>query len=230
MKYKSLWIGVFALIAVLGTYLTVKNDTWMAETKKTKIVIALDAGHGGFDPGKVGINQALEKDINLAITLELRDLLEKKGYQIVMTRETDTGLYAEGDSNKKRADMNKRVSVINESGASIAISIHQNSFSQESSHGVQVFYHQQSEEGKNLALIMQKTIKEILDDGNHREAKSNDSYYMLRQTQCPLVIVECGFLSNWKEAGLLVTEEYQKKMAEAIFAGLEAYLNTEPVM
>lgn len=226
MKYKSLWIGVFALIAVLGTYLTVKNDTWMAETKKTKIVIALDAGHGGFDPGKVGVNQALEKDINLAITLELRELLEKKGYQVVMTRETDTGLYSEGDSNKKRADMNKRVSVINESGASIAISIHQNSFSQESSHGVQVFYHQQSEEGKNLALVMQKTIKEILDDGNHREAKSNDSYYMLRQTQCPLVIVECGFLSNWKEAGLLITEEYQKKMAEAIFAGMEAYLNT----
>lgn len=226
MKHKSLWIGVFALIAVLGTYLTVKNDTWMAETKKTKIVIALDAGHGGFDPGKVGVNQALEKDINLAITLELRDLLEKKEYQVVMTRETDTGLYAEGDSNKKRADMNKRVSVINESGASIAISIHQNSFSQESSHGVQVFYHQQSEEGKNLALVMQKTIKEILDDGNHREAKSNDSYYMLRQTQCPLVIVECGFLSNWKEAGLLITEEYQKKMAEAIFAGIEAYLNT----
>lgn len=226
MKHKSLWIGVFALIAVLGTYLTVKNDTWMAETKKTKIVIALDAGHGGFDPGKVGVNQALEKDINLAITLELRDLLEKKEYQVVMTRETDTGLYTEGDSNKKRADMNKRVSVINESGASIAISIHQNSFSQESSHGVQVFYHQQSEEGKNLALVMQKTIKEILDDGNHREAKSNDSYYMLRQTQCPLVIVECGFLSNWKEAGLLITEEYQKKMAEAIFAGIEAYLNT----
>lgn len=226
MKHKSLWIGVFALIAVLGTYLTVKNDTWMAETKKTKTVIALDAGHGGFDPGKVGVNQALEKDINLAITLELRDLLEKKGYQVVMTRETDTGLYTEGDSNKKRADMNKRVSVINESGASIAISIHQNSFSQESSHGVQVFYHQQSEEGKNLALVMQKTIKEILDDGNHREAKSNDSYYMLRQTQCPLVIVECGFLSNWKEAGLLITEEYQKKMAQAIFAGMEAYLNT----
>lgn len=226
MKHKSLWIGVFALIAVLGTYLTVKNDTWMAETKKTKTVIALDAGHGGFDPGKVGVNQALEKDINLAITLELRDLLEKKGYQVVMTRETDTGLYTEGDSNKKRADMNKRVSVINESGASIAISIHQNSFSQESSHGVQVFYHQQSEEGKNLALVMQKTIKEIMDDGNHREAKSNDSYYMLRQTQCPLVIVECGFLSNWKEAGLLITEEYQKKMAQAIFAGMEAYLNT----
>ena len=191
-----------------------------------KCTIVIDAGHGGFDPGKVGVNNALEKEINLAIAEKLKVLLEQNDVQVIMTRETDEGLYQESDSNKKNADLKKRVEIINSSDAVIAVSIHQNSFPQESSKGAQVFYHSKSQEGKILSEIIQEQIKESIGDGNHRVAKSNESYYMLKKTEIPLVIVECGFLSNWKEAELLVDDTYQAKMAWAIHLGIMNYINT----
>jgi N-acetylmuramoyl-L-alanine amidase len=195
------------------------------EGEKTKVTIVIDPGHGGRDPGKVGVNGALEKDVNLAIALKLKDLLEQNDINVIMTRTEDIGLYSETDSNKKQVDLNKRVEIINNSDAAFAISIHQNSFSQENVKGAQVFYHIQSEEGRVLAGILQEQIKETINDGNHRKAKSNTNYYMLKHTLCPLVIVECGYLSNWTEAKLLVDEDYQEKMAWAIHLGILKYLN-----
>lgn len=145
----------------------------------------------------------------------------------VLTRESDEALHGEGENGSKQDDMKRRVDAMNEAKGVLTVSIHQNSFTQESSHGAQVFYHPQSEEGKKLALLMQSTIKEIIADDNHREAKSNDSYYILRKTEGLVIIVECGFLSNYKEAELLITEEYQDKMAQAICAGLVKYLESE---
>jgi N-acetylmuramoyl-L-alanine amidase len=197
------------------------------EKRKGEICIVIDPGHGGRDPGKVGINGALEKDINLAIALRLKDLLEQNDIHVIMTRTEDVGLYSESDSNKKRVDLNNRIKIINSSNAAFAISIHQNSFSQESVKGAQVFYHTQSEEGNILAVTLQEQLKETIKDGNHRKAKSNTSYYMLKHTTCPLVIVECGYLSNRAEAALLVEEEYQEKMAWAIHLGIMKHLNKE---
>ena len=111
------------------------------EGEKTKVTIVIDPGHGGRDPGKVGVNGALEKDVNLAIALKLKDLLEQNDINVIMTRTEDIGLYSETDSNKKRVDLNKRVEIINNSDAAFAISIHQNSFSQENVKGAQVFHH-----------------------------------------------------------------------------------------
>jgi N-acetylmuramoyl-L-alanine amidase len=193
--------------------------------QSNKITVAIDAGHGGFDPGKVGINNALEKVINLSIAYKLKSLLEQNDILVIMTREDDNGLYQKSVGNKKREDMKKRVAIINSSDAVIAISIHQNSFTQESSRGAQVFYYQKSVDGKMLAEIIQEKIKKSLKDGNKRAAKSNDSYYMLKQTNCPLVIVECGFLSNKKEANLLCDDYYQEKMAWAIHMGIMEYIN-----
>lgn len=196
------------------------------EKRTDGITIVIDPGHGGRDPGKVGVNEALEKDINLAISLRLRDLLEENDIKVIMTRTEDMGLYSETDSNKKRVDLNKRIEIINSSNTVFAISIHQNSFSQENVKGAQVFYHAQSEEGTALAMAIQDQLKETIKDGNHRKAKSNTSYFMLKHTICPLVIVECGYLSNWTEAKLLVDPEYQEKMAWAIHIGIIKYLNT----
>lgn len=190
-----------------------------------KVIIVIDPGHGGRDPGKVGVNNALEKDINLAISLRLKDLLELNNIHVIMTRTEDEGLYSEMDSNKKRADLNKRVEIINSSNSIFAVSIHQNSFSQESIKGAQVFYHSQSDQGRILATTLQEQLKETIKDGNHRKAKSNSDYYMLKHTDCPLVIVECGYLSNRTEAALLVDEEYQEKMAWAIHLGIMKHLN-----
>jgi len=194
-------------------------------TDSENVIIAIDAGHGGLDPGKIGVNKALEKDINLKIAMKLKYLLEEKNIKVVMTREEDMGLYNKTDRDWKRADMRNRVSIINSSNALFAVSIHQNSFSQESSRGAQVFYHQNSQNGKIIAETIQERIKQEIKDGNHRLAKANRSYYMLRYTRCPLVIVECGFLSNWREANLLNDDAYQDKMAEAICLGILESIN-----
>lgn len=194
--------------------------------KSNNITVVIDAGHGGFDPGKVGINHALEKDINLSIAYKLKNLLEHNDIKVVMTRKDENGLYKKSDRDKKRADMKTRVNIVNSSDAFIAISIHQNSYIQEKYKGAQVFYYQRSEEGKILAEILQESIKKSINDGNHRMAKSNISYYMLKNADCPLVIVECGFLSNWKEANLLCEDDYQENMAWAIHLGIMEYINS----
>jgi N-acetylmuramoyl-L-alanine amidase len=185
--------------------------------------IVLDAGHGAFDPGKVGVNGAKEKEINLSIAKKLQTYLHAAGFTVHMTRESDEALYGEGDSNKKSADMRSRIRTIEEKKPEFAVSIHQNSFTQESSFGAQVFYYESSKQGKTLAEYLQTTIKTVIADENHREATANESYYLLRKSPCPMVIVECGFLSNPREAELLVTEEYQDKMAWAICFGIVEY-------
>lgn len=193
--------------------------------QKDKITVVLDAGHGGRDPGKVAVNGALEKDINLSIAQKLKTLLEQNDINVVMIRNDDSGLYSESDSNKKAADMRNRVDIINKSEATLAISIHQNSFTQESIKGAQVFYYNNSDEGKKFAENMQEQLKKSLQDGNKRMAKANDSYYMLKKVECPIIIVECGYLSNNTEAALLNDENYQERMAFAIHLGLLSYLN-----
>ncbi|HIR05720.1 MAG TPA: N-acetylmuramoyl-L-alanine amidase [Candidatus Copromonas faecavium] len=190
-------------------------------------VVVIDAGHGGNDPGKVAVNGGLEKDINLEIAGRLKWYLEQSGIQVVMTRETDEGLYTAADSRKKTADMNRRCELINESGAVLAVSIHQNSYHEESVFGGQVFYYADSQKGRELAEILQERFGYVLGEGNRRQAKANESYYLLLHAECPTVIVECGFLSNWREAALLQEEEYQDRMAYTIHMGILEYLNKE---
>ena len=181
----------------------------------------LQSAHGGGDPGKIGVNNALEKDINLAIGEKLKTALEKENIQVVLTRETDEML-----AESKSEDMKKRVQIMNDAKAKLVVSIHQNSYVTERESGAQVFYYSNSEKGKELALVLQENLKK-LDMGNRREAKANDSYYILRHTDVPTVIVECGFLSNWEEAQKLTTEEYQQELAQVICDGILQYIREE---
>lgn len=192
--------------------------------KKKNVKVVIDAGHGGFDPGKIGINQELEKDINLSVALKLQKRLEDNGITVVMTRHEDVDLGQEGAANKKKSDMSSRVALINEAEADLCVSIHQNSYSSEKVKGAQVFYYSGSDSGKNLAASIQNALKEKLQDGNRRSEKSNDSYYLLLKSKCPAVIVECGFLSNWEEATNLKDDYYQERLAEAICEGILCYL------
>ncbi len=180
------------------------------------IVVVIDPGHGGNDPGKVSSNGILEKDINLQIAMCLKEELEKLGIKVVMTRETDICLAVEGATNKKSSDMKNRVELINDLNPTCMISIHQNSFSDQSVSGAQVFYYSGSEDSKNLADNIQQKIVEIVDSDNNRKVKTGDDYYILRKTTCPGVIVECGFLSCPGETANLVDKEYQRKIAVAI--------------
>lgn len=188
--------------------------------------VAIDPGHGGNDPGKVGVNDELEKDINLQIALMLKDVLEDSGIKVTMTRDSDVALYDSDGGSKKLSDMRKRMSIVEESKADILVSIHQNSYTSESVKGAQVFYYSGSEEGKNLSECIQANIRKNIDENNSRPSKANDNYYILLHSKCPAVIVECGFLSNYEEAAKLSDKDYQKKMAEAVAGGIKDYFSS----
>ncbi len=227
-KIKSnwkLWAVVFVLAAVIVAA-TVRIDgrpVLNITGRGTKALIVVDAGHGGFDPGKVGTAGTLEKDINLMIAKKLQNVLEDSGYQVIMTRESDTALCDSGATRKKMEDLKNRVAIINDNKPALAVSIHQNSFSA-GTKGAQVFYYQDSEPSREFASVLQNTVKEELADGNKRVEKGNGSYYMLKKTEGVFAIIECGFLSNPTEEVMLNSDDYQQKMAEAIAEGIENYL------
>ncbi len=204
---------------------TEKQEENRTEGQKEQICIVVDAGHGGSDPGKVGINNALEKDVNLQIAGMLKKFLEAEDVKVVMTREDENGLYDENASNKKVQDMKRRLEIIEEADPLLVVSIHQNSYHEEYVKGAQVFYYKTSEKSRELAELLQDTLR-TLDTENKRQAKGNDSYYLLKKTQKPIVIVECGFLSNTDEAQKLVTPYYQEKLAWNIHMGIMKYVNT----
>ena len=228
-KYRS----VIVLVLILTTVAITKqlNEDVMLEVfgPKPKVLatVVLDAGHGGMDPGKVGVAGTLEKELNLELVYRVKRLLEQNNVRVVLTRESDAGLYTDADSNKKSADMRKRIEIIEKEAPALVVSIHQNSYTSPSCKGAQVFYYEGSENGKALAERLQSVIKETLADGNTREAKANGSYYMLKKSVYTSVIVECGFLSNPEEEALLLREEYQEKIAWAIHLGILQYLNNE---
>lgn len=227
MKKKiDIIMAVIMLVSVFYVSFFHGSDTRNAQivsVADSKIIV-VDAGHGGVDPGKIGANGAKEKDINLIIAKKLAKKLTDNGYSVIMTREDDSGLYEEDDVNKKASDLKKRCEIADNGNASLMVSIHQNSFSGSEVKGSQVFYYTHSDEGKLIAQAIQSSLKRMVNPSNTRAAKTNDSYYLLIHTKCPTVIVECGFLSNPEEAYLLTDDEYQEKLAIAIFTGIDEYI------
>lgn len=221
IEFLFLVILLITLITISGK---MENYVSSSAVDAKKIEVVLDPGHGDSDPGKIGINQALEKDINLSIAKKVQSRLKKEGVQVLMTRENDEMLAKESDTNKKIQDMKARVQLMNESSPKLVVSIHQNSYTDERIHGAQVFYYAQSAEGKEVAEIMQKALLKV-DESNKRQAKPESTYYILKRTKPPTIIVECGFLSNREEAELLVSDDYQEKLADAITAGILACLS-----
>lgn len=221
-KIGLLFILIFLLSAI---FLNWRLGQYVSESrvKKVEKVVVIDAGHGAEDPGKVGVNGALEKDLNLQVAKKVKKRLEDEGVRVVMTREDDKGLYDENASNKKLADMKKRVRIINEEKPDLAVSIHQNSYTGSNVKGAQVFYFEDSKIGEDAALLMQEELR-TFDVDNTRQAKANNTYYMLKKTNVPTIIVECGFLSNPEEAKKLTTEEYQEQIAQAICSGIIKWL------
>ena len=198
------------------------------QVKKAERTIVIDAGHGGDDPGKIGIGGALEKDINLEISKKLQKCLEKEGIRVVMTRKDGDSLAEPGAANQKQSDMRKRCDIIEKEDPVFTVSIHQNSYPQESVHGPQVFYYTQSEPGRLLAGCIQDALNTDLQVDRPREIKANNTYYLLKRSKSPTVIVECGFLSNRAEEAKLATEEYQDRVAQAVYRGIMECLKDCP--
>ena len=217
---------LFALAVLAGLLFAgdkVRTYVSVQQENVRRNLVVLDPGHGGKDPGKVGADEELEKDINLAISQKVREKLEEDGMEVVMTREEDVML-SDGDAdNKKLEDLNRRIGIINEQQPAIAVSIHQNSYSDPAVRGAQVFYFTHSDKGKQAAEALQKELLEF-DQENTRDIKANDTYYLLKKTEVPTVIVECGFLSCPGEAELLTDEAYQEELAGAIAKGIESWV------
>lgn len=196
-----------------------------ANEREARICIVLDAGHGLWDPGKIGVGGSLEKEINLQITMKLKSLLENGDFQVVLTREQDGELTDGSKSDTKAGDMKNRCRIIEEADPIFTVSIHQNSYTTADVKGAQVFYYGQSKEGAELAAHIQRSLVSRVDPKNHRVEKANESYYLLKKTSSPTIIVECGFMSNPREEELLNQEEYQEKLAWAIYMGICTYLS-----
>lgn len=209
--------AAFMVIPLAGGVATATANQNMTKTVLTGKTIAIDAGHGGYDPGAIGVSGSLEKDINLALALKVQTLLMAEGAEVVMTRKEDTCF-----SETKRTDLNARADLVAKARAEIFLSIQCNALPQSSCRGAQVFYYPGSAEGERLAVALQTSLRDAAPD-NTREALAGGTIYILRALKIPAVIVEVGFLSNPAEEALLLTEEYQDKMAAAIVGGLRRY-------
>lgn len=204
-------------------------STQISETVQ-KPIIVLDAGHGGADGGCVSVNNKCEKDINLNILLSLRDMLNIMGYETQCTRESDISIHDEGIqglAKQKKSDMDNRLAIFNKFDSAIAISIHQNQFTDEKYSGAQMFYSPKVTGSEQLASIMQKQFVSKLQPENTRETKPvGDELFLLNNAKCPAVMIECGFLSNHEEAAKLEDENYQKQIAFTIFSGISEFKST----
>lgn len=216
--------GQTGILQETGPEETFRSGNTAGERQPGQECIIIDPGHGGADPGKVGVNGALEKDINLQMAYILKEQLEAEGFYVILTRTSDEIPGSENGDITKVQDLQNRIRLIAEEDPLLVISIHQNSYPQESVRGAQVFYYETSEEARQLAECIQRQLILAADDGNHRQVKGNTSYFLLKKTPVTTVIVECGFLSNWQEAALLQQEDYQRLMTGAIVDGILEYL------
>jgi len=191
--------------------------------------VVIDAGHGGMDGGAESRSGTTEKNINLAIATEVKRLAQADGWRVVMTREEDRLLGRQEGSirSKKTQDLKARKEIIDKEKPLVAVSIHLNSFKQDPSvRGAQVFY--PSGPGDETVLSASKTLAETiqselvagLDDGTDRAALFKKDVLIFKNPKSPIVIVECGFLSNDIEAKKLEGREYQLKMAQLIYIGI----------
>ena len=200
-----------------------KDNVRLKNTEKKTILV--DPGHGGIDGGGVSKKGILEKDINLAISLKLKDELKKSGFNVILSREEDVGLYSDRGRirDKKREDLKNRCLLKEKSGCHMFISIHQNMFPQTQYYGAQVWY-SKTGDSKMLAHIVQENLKVDLNGGNKRvEKPAVEGYRILQCSTIPSIIVECGFLSNVAEEEKLRTEDYQKKIAQSIAKSVIQY-------
>lgn len=167
-----------------------------------------------------------EAESNLKIALKVQNLLEQSGATVILTRSDENAIY-DIDSKtlrqKKISDIHNRVKIGNESSADIFVSIHLNKIPQQQYWGWQTFYKPESTEGQKLASSIQNSLNASIQKENTRVPMKIDNVYIIKHVEIPTTIVECGFLSNQEEEQLLLTDEYQNKLAWGIYTGIMDY-------
>lgn len=246
MKIKKIILGVLLLsvICMLPTYNEIirtsvkmvnskSNNKMESSAEAIPIVLVLDAGHGGFDGGASSINGIYEKNINLLIAKRIQSIAENYNIEVIMTRMTDTALIGKTNKTikeKKREDLINRRKVIDESNGDLVISIHLNSFSQDSRvRGAQVFYPSKNcspltyEVSKNFSELLQNKLEKNIDDGKERTAMEKNDIFLFQNVTKPTILVECGFLSNPIDLKNLQNTCYQNRLAITIIETIIDY-------
>lgn len=216
----------FVALVILILQLSLCSCGNYTETAADAQVIIIDAGHGGEDSGAVGTNGVFEKDINLEIAFLMRDELVSRGYTVILSRGDDRMLYAEEENIKgirKICDLKNRVKIFNSYENAVVVSIHMNSFSSSKYYGTQI-YHSENPDSKILAEKIMQSVREDLQPDNKRPLKSSNGIYILENTEHPIVLVECGFLSNPDECEKLSEKEYQKRLSFSMVCGIIKYM------
>lgn len=223
-------LGIFLVILILLFTLNmskINND--YEETVSLPVsgkTIVIDAGHGKPDEGAEVGDGTTEAETNLKISLKLQNLLEQSGCTVLLTRSDENGIYdidSKTLKQKKISDIKNRVKIGNQSSADIFVSIHLNKIPQEQYDGWQTFYNEKSEDGKKLAVSIQKSLNEAIQKENNRVASKIQNIYIIKNVEIPTTIVECGFLSNEKEKQDLMTDAYQNRLAWGIYNGIINY-------
>lgn len=220
-KLLLICIGIVLLLNIT-TYFAVVPRVYAC--KKEDFVIVIDPGHGGIDPGVVGKDYGVkESDLNLDIAKALKRRFYTDGITVVLTRTADNGLYGNVSEGFKLRDLKNRIKVAEDVGADLYISIHINEYSDRNRRGAQVFYKAGSDESKTMANCIQSALNKM-DESKREYSSLSGDYYVLNNSTCPAVIVECGFLSNSEEEKLLMTNTYREKIAHTIYYGVTNYL------
>lgn len=224
-RRKVVVAGVFLAIALFALFLPKEKNAPVFSGELSRTII-IDAGHGFPDGGAVGMNGSIESTLNLKIALLTQKSLEKKGYTVVMTRDSEDCLSDEGKTLavRKRSDMYKRLDIINSSAADMFVSIHMNKYTDSRYRGAQVLYSGNFQQSQLLAESIQNALCTLKENISKRAVlRAPESIFLLKNAAMPAVIVECGFLSNFEEERLLNTGKYQKAVSGAIVKGIENY-------
>ncbi|GFN36895.1 N-acetylmuramoyl-L-alanine amidase CwlD [Tepidimicrobium xylanilyticum] len=229
IKKSHLKIILFLILLIPILIILRKNQTKAVYNNSMKnMIIGIDPGHGGVDPGAIGVSGIREDEINLKIGLKLKKYIEENGGKVIITRKTKDGLYTDKSKNikeMKTEDLHRRKEIIEKGNCHLLVSIHLNAFKDPRYYGAQVFYKKGDETSAILANFIQDELRDTLDKDNRRVPQERDDIFLLNEMDIPSVLVECGFLSNHKEEKLLNTEEYQEKIAFAIYRGIMKYFN-----
>ena len=240
---KHIVIAVLFAVVGIAIGIGIKHYETLQTFSSSDIKVVLDAGHGEPDGGAVGVSGVVEKDINLAIVQKLQEVLESKGFEVILTRSGDSGLQDENASpseadggefdtmdenaetirKMKVSDMNKRLDIMKNSHADIFVSIHMNSFGDQKVSGLHIFYDKNHPEIERLAKSIQNKMSEVTGAEMHAVKTADERLFLMKNPPMPAILVECGFLSNPDEEKKLASDEYQSKIAWAIASAIENY-------
>lgn len=232
-KSGILCISITIILVVLLSILLggmLKSDS-IKNTSTKPYTLVIDAGHGGVDGGVTGVSTGVkESDLNLVLSKKLSNIASSGIFNTILTRKTADGLYGLATKGFKQRDMQKRAEIIAKSGANFVISIHQNTYSNASRRGIQVFYSDNGNgETKTFATYMQNYLNTTMNIPtiNRGFTAQNGDFFIVKCSKIPSIIIECGFLSNVDDERLLLDSKYQDKLVANILSALQGFIEEQ---